>query len=186
MTPKEDDSPLAADVDDGAISDLDGTLQRPIELKEDIAKTRHVVHCDSVEAPALKTIIIVAARAKECLSLGLVQIDELLLLRRRLDNLQWCLLDSGIDLLHHGHEEGWFLLGLGQIDPLLRLVAFSSPMACAPTIVHIRASSLAAIRAADTHGASPLKTQRFLCLQINHAPNTTNELKSFLCCSSYT
>jgi hypothetical protein len=56
----------------------------------------------------------------------------------------------------------------------------------APATDHNRASSLAAVRAAATHGASPSKTHRFLCFQIIHAPNTTMELKPFLRCSSCT
>jgi hypothetical protein len=65
-------------------------------------------------------------------------------------------------------------------------VAWSRDRPLAPATVHSRASSLTASRAADTHGASPSKTHRFLCFQIIHAPNTAKELKPFLCCSSCT
>jgi hypothetical protein len=71
----EDDGALATDVDDGAVSELDGTLHRPVKLGEHVAAARHVVRCARVEVPALKVIIVAAARAKERLSLGLVQVD---------------------------------------------------------------------------------------------------------------
>jgi hypothetical protein len=72
---EEDDGALATDVDDGAVSELDGTLHRPIKLREHVAATRHVVRRAGVEVPALEVIVIAAAHAEECLSLGLVQVD---------------------------------------------------------------------------------------------------------------
>jgi hypothetical protein len=42
-----------------------------------------------------------------------------------------------MNLLHHGHQERWFivLLDLGQISPLLWLAAISGPMVGAPAVV---------------------------------------------------
>jgi hypothetical protein len=71
----EDDDDLATDVDDGAVSELDGTLHRPIKLGEHVAATHHVVRRARVEVPALEVIVVAAARAEERLSLGLVQVD---------------------------------------------------------------------------------------------------------------
>jgi hypothetical protein len=45
----EDDGALATDVDDGAVSELDGTLHRPVKLGEHVATTRHVVRRARVE-----------------------------------------------------------------------------------------------------------------------------------------
>jgi hypothetical protein len=73
--PKEDDGALAIDVDDGAVSELDGTLHHLVKLREHVVVTRHVVHRALVEVPALEVIIVTAARAEERLSLGLVQVD---------------------------------------------------------------------------------------------------------------
>jgi hypothetical protein len=72
---REDDGALATDVDDGAVSELDGTLHHPVKLGEHVVVTRHVIHHARVEVPALKVIIITVARAEECLSLGLIQVD---------------------------------------------------------------------------------------------------------------
>jgi hypothetical protein len=75
VAPGEDDGALATDVDDRAISELDGTLHRPVKLREHVVVTRHVVRRARVEVPALEVIIIAAAHAEERLSLGLVQVD---------------------------------------------------------------------------------------------------------------
>jgi hypothetical protein len=75
MAPGEDDGAIATDVNDGAVSELDGTLHRPVKLVEHVAATRHVVCRARVEVPALEVIIVAAARAEERLSLGLVQVD---------------------------------------------------------------------------------------------------------------
>jgi hypothetical protein len=75
VAPGEDDGALATDVDDGAISELDGTLHRLVKLGEHVAVTRHVVRRARVEVPALEVIVVVAAHVEECLSLGLVQVD---------------------------------------------------------------------------------------------------------------
>jgi hypothetical protein len=75
VAPGEDDGALAIDVDDGAVSELDGTLHRPVKLGEHVAVTRHVVRRARVEVPALEVIVVAAARAEERLSLGLVQVD---------------------------------------------------------------------------------------------------------------
>jgi hypothetical protein len=71
----EDDGTVAKDVDDRAVSKLDGTLHRPVKLGEHVAATCHVVHRTHVEVPALEVIVIAAARAEERLSLGLVQVN---------------------------------------------------------------------------------------------------------------
>jgi hypothetical protein len=75
VAPGEDDGALATDVDDEAVSELDGTLHHPVKLREHIAMTCHVVHRARVEVPALEVIIVAVARAEERLSLGLVQVD---------------------------------------------------------------------------------------------------------------
>jgi hypothetical protein len=75
VAPGEDDGALATDVDDGAVSELDGTLHRPVKLGEHIAVTRHVVRHARVEVLALEVIIVAAARAEERLSFGLIQVD---------------------------------------------------------------------------------------------------------------
>jgi glutamine phosphoribosylpyrophosphate amidotransferase len=75
VAPGEDDGALATDVDDGAVSELDGTLHRPVKPGEHVAVTRHVVRRARVEVPALEVIIVATARAEERLSLGLVQVD---------------------------------------------------------------------------------------------------------------
>jgi hypothetical protein len=75
VAPEEDDGALATNVDDGAVSELDGTLHRPVKLEKHVAAAHHVVRRARVEVPALEVIIIAAARAKERLSLGLVQVD---------------------------------------------------------------------------------------------------------------
>jgi hypothetical protein len=74
VAPREDDGALATDVD-GAVSELDGTLHRPVKLREHVATTRHVVRRARVEVPALEVIVVAAARAEKRLSLGLVQVD---------------------------------------------------------------------------------------------------------------
>jgi hypothetical protein len=83
----EDDGALAADVDHGAISELDGTLHRPVKLGEHVSMACHVVCCARVEVPTLKAVVVARARAEVRLSLGLVQVDQLLLLWWRLDDL---------------------------------------------------------------------------------------------------
>jgi hypothetical protein len=80
MAPGEDDGALVIDVEHGAISELDSTLHRPIKLGEHVSAARHVVRCARVEVPTLKAIVVVEACAEERLSLGLVQVDQLLLL----------------------------------------------------------------------------------------------------------
>jgi hypothetical protein len=75
MAPGEDDGALATDVDDRAISELDGTLHRPVKLEEHVVVTRHVVCRSRVEVPTLEVIVVATARAEERLSLGLVQVD---------------------------------------------------------------------------------------------------------------
>jgi hypothetical protein len=75
VAPGEDDGVLATDVDDGAISELDGTLHRPVKLGEHIVAAHHEVCHARVEVPALEVIVVAAARAEERLSLGLVQVD---------------------------------------------------------------------------------------------------------------
>jgi hypothetical protein len=80
VAPEEDDGTLATYVDDGAVSELDSTLHRPVKLGEHVAATRHVVHRARVEVPALEVIVIAVARVEERLSLGLIQVDSLLLL----------------------------------------------------------------------------------------------------------
>jgi hypothetical protein len=75
VVPEEDDGTLATDVDDGAVSELDGTLHRPVKLEEHVAAARHVVHRARVEVPALEVIVVAAARAEEHLSLGLARVD---------------------------------------------------------------------------------------------------------------
>jgi hypothetical protein len=75
MAPGEDDGALATDVDDRAISELDGTLHRPVKLEEHVVVTRHVVRRSRVEVPTLEVIVVATARAEERLSLGLVQVD---------------------------------------------------------------------------------------------------------------
>jgi hypothetical protein len=135
---REDDGAVAKDVDDGAVFELDGTLHRPFKLGEHVAATCHVVHHTRVEVPALEVIVVAAARAEERLSLGLVQVNLLLLLQCRIDDLRWCRLDGVMTLLHHGHQERRFIviLGLGQIYPLLTwLAATSGPMAGAPAVI---------------------------------------------------
>jgi hypothetical protein len=87
VAPGDDDGALATDVDHGAVSELDGTLHRPVKLGEHVSATRHVIRCTRVEVPTLKAVVVAGARAEECLSLGLVQLDQLLLLWRRLDDL---------------------------------------------------------------------------------------------------
>jgi hypothetical protein len=72
MAPGEDDGALVIDVDHGAISELDGTLHRPIKLGEHVSAARHVVRCARVEVPTLKAIVVAGACAEERLSLGLV------------------------------------------------------------------------------------------------------------------
>jgi hypothetical protein len=51
VAPGEDDGALATDVDDGAVSELDGTLHHPVKLGEHVAATRHVVRRTRVEVP---------------------------------------------------------------------------------------------------------------------------------------
>jgi hypothetical protein len=87
VAPGEDDGALAADVDHGAVSELDGTLHRPVKLGEHVSTARHVVRCARVGVPTLKAIVVAGARAEERLSLGLVQVNQLLLLWWWLDNL---------------------------------------------------------------------------------------------------
>jgi hypothetical protein len=54
MAPKEDDASLATYVDDGAISEPNGPLHRPIKLREHIAVPRHVVCRARVKVAAHK------------------------------------------------------------------------------------------------------------------------------------
>jgi hypothetical protein len=75
VAPGEDNGALATDVDDGAVSELDGTLHRPVKLGEHVSVTRHVVHRARVEVLALEVIVVATAHAEERLSLGLVQVD---------------------------------------------------------------------------------------------------------------
>jgi hypothetical protein len=135
VVPEEDDGALAADVDDGAVSELDGILHRPVKLREHFAVARHMVHRARVEVLALKTVVGVGSCAEECLHLGLVQVDLLLLHQSRSDcqRRRRCVLD----LLHHSHQERRFLilLGLGQIRALLWLAAISCPMTGGATVV---------------------------------------------------
>jgi hypothetical protein len=79
--PGEDDGALAADVDDGVISELDGTLHCPVKHGEHFAAPCHVVCHARVEAPALKTVVDVGSCVKERLRLDLILVDLLLLLR---------------------------------------------------------------------------------------------------------
>jgi hypothetical protein len=80
--PGEDDGALAGDVDDRAVFELDGTLHRPVKLREHFTTPRHVVCRAHGEVPALKTVVGVGSCAEERLRLSLVQVDLLLLL--------WC------------------------------------------------------------------------------------------------
>jgi hypothetical protein len=75
VAPGEDDGALATDVDDRAVSKLDGTLHCPVKLGEHVAAARHVVHRARVEVSALEVIVVAAALAEERLSPGLVQVD---------------------------------------------------------------------------------------------------------------
>jgi hypothetical protein len=75
MAPGEDDGALATDVDDGAVSELDGTLHRSVKLGEHIFVARHVVCRARVEVPALEVVIVAAAHAEERSSLGFIQLD---------------------------------------------------------------------------------------------------------------
>jgi hypothetical protein len=43
VAPREDDGVLAADVDHGAVSELDDTLHRLVKLGEHVSMARHVV-----------------------------------------------------------------------------------------------------------------------------------------------
>lgn len=52
----------------------------------------------------------------------------------------------------------------------------------APAIHHRFASSLISCTRALTLGEAPSKRQAFLCFQIHHATNTTNELNPLRCC----
>jgi hypothetical protein len=134
-TPGEDDDALAADVDNGAVSELDGALHCQVKLGEYITAPRHVVRRTRVEVPALKTVIVVGACAEECLRLGLVQVDKSLFLQRRFDSVQWRW--RIFNFLHHGHLERRFiaLLSLGQIRPVLWLAALTCPMTGAAAVV---------------------------------------------------
>jgi hypothetical protein len=58
--------------------------------------------------------------------------------------------------------------------------AWRRDMLLAPATVHNTASSLAIWSVVGTLGVEPLKTQRFICFQMTHTPNTTRELKPFL------
>jgi hypothetical protein len=75
VAPREDDGALATNVDDRAVSELDGTLHRPVKLGEHIVVTHHVVRRARVEVPALEVIVVAVACAEERLSLGLIQVD---------------------------------------------------------------------------------------------------------------
>jgi hypothetical protein len=75
VAPGEDDGALASDVNDEAVSELDGTLHHPVKLGEHVVVARHVVHRACVEVPALKVVVVAAARAEERSSLGFVQVD---------------------------------------------------------------------------------------------------------------
>jgi hypothetical protein len=75
VAPGEDDGTLAIDVDDGVISELDGTLHRTVKLEEHIAAARQVIRRARVEVPALEVVVVAAAHAEERPSLGFVQMD---------------------------------------------------------------------------------------------------------------
>jgi hypothetical protein len=54
---REDDGALAADIDDGAIPEPDGTLHRLVKLREHFIVPYHVICCTCVEVPALKAVV---------------------------------------------------------------------------------------------------------------------------------
>jgi hypothetical protein len=77
----EDDGALATDVDDGAAPELDGTLHCSVMLGEHFAAAYHVVSHAHVKVPALKIVVGAGSCVEERLCLGLIQVDQLLLLQ---------------------------------------------------------------------------------------------------------
>jgi hypothetical protein len=75
VAPGEDDGAFATDVDDEAVSELDGTLHRLVKLGEHVVAAYHVVRRTRVEVPALEVIVVATAHAEERPSLGFVQVD---------------------------------------------------------------------------------------------------------------